>query len=211
MRIVNRLLAFLVALALAGVCVIIIVEVIAARSGAGPLIVHWRAILDWAQRNTWKATSVELTCSITAAAGLLLLLPQLYRRRASRVRIDPDPATSGGRIDAALTSKGVTVTIRGAVAEVEGIASSRVKVGRRRITVKALSTALEGEAMDDLWPKVDEVVTQELAGLRLHRARRVKVRVNGRGSRSTKRPGDGSDPTHTPPQTRVGAHRNAGG
>jgi hypothetical protein len=198
MRIVNRLLAFLVALALAGVCVIIIVEVIAERSDSGPLIVHWHVILDWARRNTWKATSVELASSITAAAGLLLLLPQVFRRRASRLRIDAGPA-----LDAAITRKGVTVTIRGAVAEVDGIASSRVKVGKRRIKVKALTTALEGEEIGDLQPQVSDTVSQELDGLRLHKTLRLKVLVNGSAK---SRPGSSPDRS----ESRVGSHRNVG-
>jgi hypothetical protein len=198
MRIVNRLLAFVVALALAAACVIIIVEVIAARSHSAPLILHWHTILDWARRNTWKATSVELACAITAAAGLLLLLPQIFRRRNSRVLIDAGPA-----VDAALTRKGVTVTIRGAVAEVEGIASSRVKVRKRRLKVKALTTALEGEETVDLQPKVTETVADELDGLRLRHPLRLKVLVNGR---SKGRAG------HSPDQSenRVGSHRDGG-
>jgi hypothetical protein len=175
MRIVNRLLAFVVALALVGAGVIIVVEVVAARSHSGPLIVHWHAILDWGRRNTWRATSVELACSIIAAAGLILLLPQLFRRRVTRLRID-----AGDTTNAAITRKGVTVTIRSAVAEVEGIASSRVKVGRRRIRVKALSTALEGEVIGDLAPDVTAAATQQLDGLRLHTPRRLRVTVNGR-------------------------------
>jgi hypothetical protein len=177
MRIVNRLLAFVVALALVGVCVIIIVEVIAARSGSEPLIIHWHAILAWAHRNTWKATSVELASSITAGVGLLLLLPQLFRRRVSRLRID-----AGAITDAAISRKGVAVTIRGAVAEVDGVASSRVKVGRRRIKVKALSTALEGDVMGDLHPQVTEAASEQLEALRLHKPRRLHVAVNGRSS-----------------------------
>jgi hypothetical protein len=175
MRIVNRLLAFLVALALFGVGVIIIVEVIAARSGSDPLIIRWHAILDWGDRNTWKAASVELASSITAAAGLVLLLPQLFRRRISRLRID-----AGATTDAAITRKGVTVTIRAAVAEVDGVASSRVRVGRRRIKVKALSTALEGDVIAELHPKVTEAASEQLEGLRLHHPRRLRVAVNGR-------------------------------
>ncbi|MCW2548200.1 MAG: hypothetical protein JWN96_2660 [Mycobacterium sp.] len=177
MRIVNRLLAFVVALALVGVGVIIVVEVIAARSGSDPLIIHWHAILAWAHRNTWKDASVVLASAITAAAGLLLLLPQLFRRRVTRLRID-----AGTTTDAAISRKGVMVTIRSAVAEVDGVASSRVKVGRRRIRVRALSTALEGEVIGELQPKVTEAVAQQLEELRLHKARRFRVAINGRSS-----------------------------
>jgi hypothetical protein len=175
MRILNRLLAFIVALALVGAGIIIVVEVIAARSHAGPLIIHWHAIEAWGRRNTWKATSVELACSITVAAGLILLIPQLIRRRPSRLTIEADDAT-----DAAVTRKGVVVTIRGAVSEVEGIATTRVKVGRHRIRVNALSAATEPETLDELGPKVEAAATSKLDALRLHPHRRVRVAINGR-------------------------------
>ncbi len=175
MRILNRLLAFIVAFAVTGTGVIIVVEVIAARSHAGPLIIHWHSILGWGRRNTWKATSVELACAITIAAGLLLLIPQLIRRRPARLTIEAGDAT-----DAALTRRGVIVTVRGAVSEVEGVATTRVKVGRHRIRVSALSAATEPEELSELGPKVEEAATSQLEALRLHPHRRVRVAVNGR-------------------------------
>lgn len=175
MRILNRLLAFMVALALAGAGLIIVVEVIAARSHAGPLIIHWHAILSWGRHNTWKATSVELACSIAVAVGLLLLIPQPIRRRPSRLTIEAGEGT-----DAAVTRKGVVVTVRSAVGEVEGVAATRVKVGRHRIRVNALSDATEPETLDELGAKVEAAATSKLEALRLHPHRRVRVAVNGR-------------------------------
>ncbi len=174
MRILNRLLALIVSVALVGTAIIIIVEVIAYRSGSGPVIIHWHAILDWAQRNTWKATSVELACWITAAAGLILLVPQLIRRRVSRLRID-----AGEMTDAAISRKGVTVTIRGAVAEVDGVATSQVKVGRRTIRVNALTAAQAGEVVAEIAPQVEQAASEQIEGLRLRTRRTLRIRVDG--------------------------------
>ena len=175
MRILNRLLAFIVALALVGTGIIVVVEVIAVRSHSAPLVIHWHSILGWGRRNTWKATSVELASSITAAAGLLLLIPQLIRRRPARLTVEASDAT-----DAALTRRGVIVTVRGAVGTVEGVTATRVKVGRHRIRINALSEATKPETLRELGPKIEEAAASQLDALRLQPHRRVRVTVNGR-------------------------------
>ena len=174
MRIVNRLLAFMVAVALAAAAVIVIVEVIAARSGAAPVIIGWHSMLRWGGHNTWKADSVEFACAVIAAVGFLLLVSQLRRRRPSRVAVTSDRST-----DAALTRKGVSVTIRGAVGDVEGISGSKVKVGHRRIKVNAASVG-HAETAQQLKPTVRQAAQDKLDELRLTSNRRLKVAVHGR-------------------------------
>jgi hypothetical protein len=174
MRIANRLLAFLVAVALIVVGVIVIVEVIAARSGAAPVIVGWHPMLAWGQRNTWKATSVELACAIIAVAGLLLLLPQLRRRRPSRITVNSgEPAT-----DAAVTRKGIVVTVSGAVGDVEGISGSQVKVSHRRIKVDATSSAGTDDTARGSSNAVTEAAQQAIDELKLTSDRRLRVKVS---------------------------------
>ncbi len=178
MRIANRLVAFVVAIALLALGIIVIIEVIAARSSSAP-ITGWHSILRWGERNTWKASSVELASAITAAIGLLLLLPQLRRRRPSRLRVK-----SPGATDAALTRKGVAVTVRGAVGEVEGISGSAVKVGHRRIRVNATSAAHDGAVARELTPAVQAAATKQLDALQLTPNPRLKVAVSSRQGRS---------------------------
>ena len=175
MRIANRLIAFIVAAAIFVVGVIVIVEVIAARSGAQPVIIGWHSILRWGQRNTWKASSVELACVITALAGLLLVLPQLRRRRPTRLTVESSDAT-----DAALTRKGVVVTVRGAVEEVEGISGSRVKVGHRRIQVNATSSAASDETAQLTKTAVKDAAQHAIDELKLTADRRLRVSVASR-------------------------------
>ena len=175
MRIVNRLLAFVLALALLAVGVILIVEVIAANIDRGPAIFNWHAMFRWGQRNTWQATSVELTCGIVALVGLLLLLPQLRRPRPNRFPLTAEHAST----DVALTRSGVRNAVRGAVEDVDGVAGSKVHVGRRRIRVDATATARTSDAATDVEPAVSEAARNLIEHLRLQRPRRVAVSVSG--------------------------------
>jgi hypothetical protein len=173
MRIANRLIALILAAAIIVVGVIFIVEIIAARSGAEPAIYNWHAWLRWGRTNTWKATSVELACAIVALVGLLLLLPQLRRRRPTRLGVE----AGDGATDAALTRKGVMVTVRGAVGDVEGIAGSSVKVGRHRIQVNAVSSAATIETANTSKAAVKVAAQQAIDELRLTANRRLRVNV----------------------------------
>ena len=172
MRIVNRLLAFIVAVALVVVGVIVIVEVVAARTGAAPVIIGWHSILRWGQHNTWNATSVEVACVICIVAGLLLLMPQLRRRRPTRLTIASSDAT-----DAALTRKGVSAAVSGAVNDVEGISGSRVKVTHRRIKIGAASSAATSATARALQPQVKDAAQQVIDDLQLTSRRRLKITV----------------------------------
>jgi hypothetical protein len=173
MRLANRLLAFIVAAAIIVIGVILIIEVIAARSGAAPVIIGWHSILNWGRRNTWKATSVEFACAITAGAGLLLLLPQLRRRRPTRLTVSAGDAT-----DAAFTRRGVSTAVRGAVNDVEGITTSRVKVTHRKVSVKATSYAATNDTATDLKSDVRQSAQQVVDQLQLKSKRRLKVHVD---------------------------------
>ncbi len=175
MRVVNRLLAFLLAAALIAVSLIVIIEVIAARAHLDPVVINWHAILHWGERNTWPAASVILACAITTAAGLLLLVPQLIPRRITRLALDTDDET-----DAALTRRGLAVSIRGAVTDVEGVVRAKVKVHRHRISVYAMTAAATAEGAGKLEPHVHEVATRQLDALHLHTRRRVQVSVDRR-------------------------------
>ena len=173
MRVFNRLLAFVLALALLATGVILIVEVIAANTNHGPAIFDWHAMYRWGQRNTWQATSVEITCGIVALAGLLLLLPQLRRRRPNRFQVQVDSAAT----DAALTRSGVRNVVRGAVEKVEGVSSTRVSVSRNRIKVNATASARTPEVARAVKPAVTEAANGVVESLRLAKPQRVAVSV----------------------------------
>jgi hypothetical protein len=174
-RIANRLLAFIVAAAIAVVGIILIIEVIAARSGAAPVVIGWHSILNWGRRNTWDADSVEVACAITTAAGLLLLLPQLRRRRPTRLTV-----TAGDSTDAAITRKGASAAVRAAVNDIDGITSSHVRVKHRKIAVKATSYAATDATAGNLKSSIKQAAQQVIDQLQLTSKRRVKVSVDSR-------------------------------
>jgi hypothetical protein len=175
-RIANRLLAFVVALALAAAGIITVIEVIGERGfESGPLVVSWRRWLHWGQRNTWQALSVEIACGAIALIGLILVLVQLRRRRPNRISVD-----AAGNTSVALTRGGLATTIRSAVLDVEGIDRARVKVRRRGISIKAASAAATSTEAETYTGRVREAVEEELEPLQLQSRQRLKVRVQPR-------------------------------
>jgi hypothetical protein len=176
-RIVNRLLAFVAALALAVAGAITVIEVIGERAfSSGPVIIDWRALLRWGRHNTWQAMSVELACGATALIGLILVLLQVRRRRPSRIALQAAEHTA-----VALTRGGMATTVRSAVLDVEGISRAKVKVKHRRIAVKARSAAATGSEAKAFTEPVRDAVSEQLDPLALQRPQRIKVRVTTRG------------------------------
>lgn len=176
MRLVNRVLAFLAAVALACLGAGVALEVIAVRLGADPVLVHWPVAYGWAERNTWHAGSVKLVFALTAVAGLILLVSQLKPRRPSRLPIAADnPAT-----DAALTRRGLAAAIRAAAGEVDGIGDSSVRVRRRRVQVTATSAGASPQTAADLRGALTKAVDSRLDALQLKPRPRASVRVSTR-------------------------------
>jgi hypothetical protein len=174
-RIANRLLAFVVAAALIAAAVIVIVEVIAYKSNADPLLVHWRAIRDWGRDNTWAANSVKVAALITLVAGLVVLLPQLLRQTTRRLAIETD-----GPVEATLTRKSVGLAVRTAVTDVDTVTGARVKVKRRAVNVAAECSSLDPEIARNLIGDVEDAANEQLAALRLTTPLRVRASVGYR-------------------------------
>lgn len=86
MRLLNRPLALILAVALAGASVIVIVEVIAVAVHASPVVVHWPAWYRWAGRTRWNAQVVRVWSAILIVVGVLILAIELKPRRITRLR-----------------------------------------------------------------------------------------------------------------------------
>ena len=74
MRLVNRVLAALLSLALVAGAVLLIATVVADRTSHHQGIVHWRAAYHWAQTTTWDAGSIRVISGILILVGLVLLI-----------------------------------------------------------------------------------------------------------------------------------------
>jgi Family of unknown function (DUF6286) len=172
MRLVNRLLAALLALGLATAGVLVVVEVIAARLDKPYAVVNWRRIYDWGETTSLTQGSVRVACIVTAVLGLLLLLAEVKRRRPTRL------AAASESIDAGYTRRGVATAIRQAVTDVDGINRAAVTVRRRRIRVQARTSGVEPYTAESLQGPATEAAQSRLADLDLDREPRLKVQLS---------------------------------
>lgn len=179
MRVVNRLLAALLSLALIGAGVLVIVEVIADRVNHRPAIVKWHGAYDWAARTPWQQGSVRVVCIIAAAVGLILLVVELKRPRVKRLTVAGD----GDRdtINAAYTRRGVSAALETAVTEVDGVRSARVKVKRRTVRIRAATSARDMESARQLLEPARVAAQTRLEALQLARTPKLRVATAAKG------------------------------
>jgi Family of unknown function (DUF6286) len=173
MRLLNRPLAFILAVALAAASVILIVEVIEFAVHSGPAIVHWTTWYHWAHTTKWNAQVIRVWSAILIAIGVLLLAVELKPRRITRLRLrSHDQAT-----DAGLTRSGLAGTLRAAATGIDGISGADVIVRRRRARIAAKSAARGHAAASSLRQPVRQAVGDRLNSLDLQHRPRLKVRV----------------------------------
>ena len=178
MRVVNRPLGFLLAVALAAVGVVVVIEVIALAVGAKPVLAHWGVWYRWAERTPWKAGVVRFWAVLLIVVGLVLLLLELKPRRSSRLPIESDHDAT----DAAVTRQGLAGVARGAATTVDGVSNAEVRASRRTVNVTARAAARTADAARGLDEPVTAAVQQRLDDLRLAQPPRVAVTVTTRSS-----------------------------
>jgi hypothetical protein len=176
MRLLNRPLALILAVALAAASIILIAEVIAFAVHASPVAVHWATWYHWAGKTRWNALVIRVWSAILIVVGALILAIELKPRRVTRLRLRAaDDAT-----DAALTRSGLAGTLRATATGIDGITSAAVTVRRRRARVVARSAARGRAAADALRQPVTQALHSRLDDLDLYRPPRLKVRVTSR-------------------------------
>jgi hypothetical protein len=177
MRLANRVLAALLSLAVACAGVLLIIEVVAARTGRHAVVVDWHAAYNWAARTAWNSASIRVTAGILIALGLVLLVAELKPARVSRLAVQPSKGGPAG-IDTAYTRRSVAYAIRSAVTDVDGIRDASVKVTRRKITIGATAAAQGKAAARALREPVTTAARQRLAALSLRHASALSVHVD---------------------------------
>src|SRR5580704_2544326 len=174
MRLLNRPLALILAVALAGASVILIIEVIAFAVHASP-IVPWTTWYHWAATTRWNALVIRVWSVILIAAGVILLAVELKPRRVTRLPLRSDDDCT----QAVLTRRGVARTLRAAATGIDGITAAAVTVRRRRARVIATAAA-RGRAAAPLQEPVSQALHRRLDDLDLDRPPRLMVRVRPR-------------------------------
>ncbi len=182
MRVLERFLSLLLALAVVVGAVVLALEVGWAVAGQPPLLVQWHPAYTAGTVNAWDTTAARVTAIAVLAGGLLLLLVTLKPRRAPRL---PLTETEPG-VNAAITRRSLRATLLAAAGQVDGISSAKAKVSKRKATVRASSRLGSDDTAQALTGQLQTALSTRLDGLQLARPPRLRTRVSPRTStRST--------------------------
>ena len=178
MRLFNRALGALLALALVVAGVLLIIEVVADRTVKHPAVVKWHRVYHWAQHTTWTQGSLRVGLIVVAAVGVILLLAEIKRTRVTRFRIATDD--DHAPLDAAYTRRGVAGAVRTAVLDVDGVRGVKVAVKRRKVKVQAATAARDSTAAGELAQPAREAAQHQLDALELAHAPRLQLTATAR-------------------------------
>lgn len=174
-RIVNRILAALVALAVIVFGIIIPVEIIRAAFGRRHWLLPWETLTTNLTRDSWQSGPVRAVL-ICVAIGLLLLLAQLKPRRPSSL---PLTSLTPG-VEASTTRSSMRQVLQHAATEVDGVSSATATVSRRKAKVTARADVRDAAGLQE---QVHEKVAGRLDSLSLAHPPRLAVTVHAKESR----------------------------
>lgn len=182
MRVVERILSLLLALAVVAGAIVLALEVGWAVAGQAPLLVDWRPAYTSGTHHAWDNAIVRVTAAVLLAVGLLLLLAELKPRRATRLRMTSTDPT----VDAAITRRSLRSSLLARARQVDGISDAKASVGRRKVAVRAVSRLGSTETAQSLNGELDAALRRRLDELELAHTPRLRTRVAARrGARST--------------------------
>ena len=171
MRIVNRVLAAVLALGLLVGGLIVAVEIVVAGFDRRPWVLPHD---DWyrsALQRTWESAPPRWIFIGLIAAGLVLLFIQIARRRPTALALTP------GAVPADVGRRSLERSLAREATSVDGIAAAKAKVRKDKADVVASSNRRQ---TDDLAPVVSQVLDRRMAAVGLARPPAVRVKVQGR-------------------------------
>lgn len=176
MRVLERFLSLLLALAVVAGAVLLALEVGWAVAGQDPLLVQWRSAYTSGTTSTWDSTPARIIAVALIAVGLLLLLAELKPRRAPRLTmVGTDPT-----IDAAITRRSLRSTLLNGAKQVDGISGAKAKVSKRKATVTAVSRLGSADTARGLTGELEAALQTRLDALQLAKTPRLRTRVSPR-------------------------------
>lgn len=132
-------------------------------------------VSDFLARTTLGSSTVLVTAIVLAALGLLLLLAGITPARRRLVELGGDER----EVATGVTRRSLRRTVAAAARDVDGITRTSAKVGRRRITIGAVTELRRTDGLDD---RVRSAVSNRLTDLSPRRARAVRVRLEKKDS-----------------------------
>ncbi len=174
MRIVSRLIALAVSLALVAGGVLVAVEIVVAELGWEPWVVPHDQWYEEARENAWSSPSVLVLFLAMAAVGLVLLVLQVTKRRPRALLLEP--RQDGYPV--AVGRRGLERSLVRSITRVDGVATAKVRLSERRARIRASTNRrLPG----DLEARVARVAEQRLSAMKLATTPQVVVRLDHRG------------------------------
>ena len=171
MRIVNRVLAAVLALGLLVGGLIVAVEIVVAGFDRRPWVLPHD---DWyrsALQRTWESAPPRWIFIGLIAAGLVLLFIQIARRRPTALALTP------GAVPADVGRRSLERSLAREATSVDGIAAAKAKVRKDKADVVASSNRRQ---TDDLAPVVSQALDRRMAAVGLARPPAVRGKVQGR-------------------------------
>jgi hypothetical protein len=170
MRTANRLLSFLVGIAVAGAGALAVAEIVASLLGRSLLLVPWDQWDAPLRELAWDDPVVSFVSAGLITAGVLLLIVQLTPRRplALPLRTDPDNA------QASIDRRGLGERLRRAAVADPDVLSAKVRIRRKaKVTAQVPPDTNKRETR----ARVRESVRGAIAELGLHKRLRSKVKL----------------------------------
>lgn len=157
MKILDRLVAVLLALALTAGGVLLAVEIALAAAGRDPWLVPYDDWYDVGRRNSWDSTGPRLVFAGLIAAGVLLVLVALVKGSPRSLPL-PD-----GRSRAGVHRRSVEQSLARFAGRVDGVGNARARVHRKRTDLVVGTSRQTG----DLRPAVEQAAAEHLDRLGL--------------------------------------------
>lgn len=174
MRIANRVVAAVLALGLMVGGLLVAVEIVVAGFDRRPWVLPHDSWYTSARVRSWESAPPRWIFIGLVAAGLLLLVLQLARRRPTALALTP------GAVPAEIGRRSLEKSLVREASSIDGVTAAKAKIGKGRAEVVASSNRRQ---TDDLKPRITQALDRRMETLGLARPPTVRVKVNGRGDR----------------------------
>ncbi len=174
MRVLSRLIALAVALALAVGGVLVAIEVVVAEVGRGPWVIPHDQWYQDARENAWSSLSVRMLFLVLALAGLLLLVLQLKKRRPRSLPMER--TQDGHSVD--VSRRSLERSLERSITRVDGVATAKARLSE---SMARITASTNRRLPGDLEKRVAQTTQQRLSAMNLATAPEVVVRLHHRG------------------------------
>ena len=174
LRIIDRIVAGIVALALIAGGVVLALEIAVQAGGREePWAFPWDTWYREATDTLWSDPTVRAVCIGLLVAAVLLLVLQFARRRPSALPV----RQRADAVQVDLDRRGLEHWLEARLGKVDGVASLNVRAQRRKLRVRAATMSRDTAPIER---RLQEVATGEVAELDLVRPPSVDVDVRPR-------------------------------